>query len=383
MLVATRKGDNVMLRKKIISGLLIGSVLLGVAACSKGKDKDNTNQDTGLIPVSDTNGTGGNSVSGNNGSSDSGASGADPGSDITLDSGSGSSGGGISSADMVQVPASENVLFKYTYHNMAWSWQSSVTFILCNGDVYTFEDNISARMSQNANETELSYIREYAEPTAHLSRIALTELYNACLKVDPNVSTTMESTGNDMGEYKFVYVDQETFEEIPITITGDWTLKTDDPALNYAMELVDKTLASIPLRNVKLQLYLNSTLINVPYDGSALVGTHLVFTDFDELIEFCEDYGVEIGMNEETRTLWKQAKYMLLQVFDTDRRADGVLIRNDSELRILPTLSEYEYDPYLDGKICVAIWRFDEFEEGKYVDENGDPWEVYGETEQV
>ncbi|MBR3340037.1 MAG: hypothetical protein IKG30_00315 [Clostridiales bacterium] len=372
-----------MLRKKIISGLLIGSVLLGVAACSKGKDKDNTNQDTGLIPVSDTNGTGGNSVSGNNGSSDSGASGADPGSDITLDSGSGSSGGGISSADMVQVPASENVLFKYTYHNMAWSWQSSVTFILCNGDVYTFEDNISARMSQNANETELSYIREYAEPTAHLSRIALTELYNACLKVDPNVSTTMESTGNDMGEYKFVYVDQETFEEIPITITGDWTLKTDDPALNYAMELVDKTLASIPLRNVKLQLYLNSTLINVPYDGSALVGTHLVFTDFDELIEFCEDYGVEIGMNEETRTLWKQAKYMLLQVFDTDRRADGVLIRNDSELRILPTLSEYEYDPYLDGKICVAIWRFDEFEEGKYVDENGDPWEVYGETEQV
>ena len=144
-----------------------------------------------------------------------------------------------------------------------------------------------------------------------------------------------------------------------------------------------KTLASIPLRNVKLQLYLNSTLINVPYDGSALVGTHLVFTDFDELIEFCEDYGVEIGMNEETRTLWKQAKYMLLQVFDTDRRADGVLIRNDSELRILPTLSEYEYDPYLDGKICVAIWRFDEFEEGKYVDENGDPWEVYGETEQV
>ena len=151
MLVATRKGDNVMLRKKILSGLLIGSVLLGVAACSKGKDKDNTDQDTGLIPVSDTNGTGGNSGSGNNGSSDSGASGTDPGSDITLDSGSGSSGGGISSADMVQVPASENVLFKYTYHNMAWSWQSSVTFILCNGDVYTFEDNISARMSQNAD----------------------------------------------------------------------------------------------------------------------------------------------------------------------------------------------------------------------------------------
>lgn len=351
-----------MLRNKLIAVLLAASMLIGVASCSKKSGKDN---ETAPDVITETAGSTADKSSVDNASSTT----TDQ---VNSDDPSGTAG------TQVPLPNTENILFKYTYHNTAWGWQSSVTFILCNGDVYTFEDNISARITPNADQIEFSYIKEYASPTAHISKIALTELYNACLKIDPDVSTTMESTGNDMGEYKFVYIDQETFEEIPITITGDWTMKTGDPALSNAMELVDKTLASIPLRNTKYQLCLNSMMINVPYDGSALVGTHLVFTDFDELISFCEDYGVEIGMNQETRTVWKQAKYMLLQVFDTDQRADGVLIKNDEELRILPSLADYEYDPDFDGKICVAIWRFDDFEEGKYVDENGDPWELYG-----
>ena len=51
-------------------------------------------------------------------------------------------------------------------------------------------------------------------------------------------------------------------------------------------------------------------------------------------------------------------------------------IPEDKEIRILPSLAEFEYDPAYDGKVCVSIWRFDDYKEGVYVDENGDPWEL-------
>lgn len=76
-----------------------------------------------------------------------------------------------------------------------------------------------------------------------------------------------------------------------------------------------------------------------------------------------------------TGTLWTEAKYML-QVFETNQRAGGVLITDGKVLQILPSLAEFEYDPAYDGKVCVSIWRFDGFEEGTYVDENGNPWEL-------
>ena len=53
-----------------------------------------------------------------------------------------------------------------------------------------------------------------------------------------------------------------------------------------------------------------------------------------------------------------------------------MLITKDKKLQILPSLAEFEYDPAYDGKVCVSIWRFDNFEDGVYVDENGDPWEL-------
>ena len=103
---------------------------------------------------------------------------------------------------------------------------------------------------------------------------------------------------------------------------------------------------------------------------------NIVFDDYNEMIAFCRENGIEIDLNEDTRTRWEEAKYMLLQIFDTNRQADGVLITKDKEIRILPSLAEFEYDPAYDGKVCVSIWRFDDYKEGVYVDENGDPWEL-------
>ena len=94
------------------------------------------------------------------------------------------------------------------------------------------------------------------------------------------------------------------------------------------------------------------------------------------LQSICEENGIELDADAAREQL-EEASYILLQVFDTDQRLSGALITGDKVLQLLPSLEAFEYDPAYDGKVGVGIWRFEGFEEGRYVDENGDPWLLY------
>ena len=349
-----------MLRNKIISGALIASMLIGTTACS---ESNSTGGDTSTTARTSTTTT-------TNAAAD------------TAPSDPGTTGDSVSTDDsdtpgsLKPIPATDDVLFTYKYHNMAWGYQSRSLLITCSGDVYVFEENIGSRGMNNGDQIKLSYLKEYSKPTAHIDPADMTELYNACLEVNPDVKTDKVSMMEDAGEYIFSYIDRETSLEIPVVIKGDWEMTTDDPALLKAQGLAETLIQRISYSSAAQKLFLNTEIINAPYGGTELIGTHIVFDDYDEIIAFCRDNDIEIDLNEDTRTRWKEAKYILLQVFDTNQQADGVLITKDKKLQILPSLAEFEYDPAYDGKVCVAIWRYDNFENGVYVDENGEPWEL-------
>ena len=369
-----------MLRNRIISGVLAATMLIGAAACDRKTDAAGADTNTKIAePAGDTDsktaGTGDADDTNDAGDANSKADTTDAATDSATD------------ASLTPIPATDDILFKYAYHNMAWVYQSRIVLITCSGDVYVFEDNIGSLGMSNGDQIKFSYLKEYSKPVAHIDPADMTELYNACLAVDPGAKTDRVSEMEDAGEYKFIYVDQETSLEITLVEKGDYKLKTDDPALLKAQGLAETLIQKVNYSKAKYKLFLQTEFINAPCgdddgnggdDATGLVGTHIVFDDYDEMIAFCRDNGIGIDLNEETRTTWKDAKYMLLQVFDTNRSADGVLITDGKVLQLLPSLAEFEYDPAFDGKVCAAIWRFDDFEEGVYVDENGNPWELYG-----
>ena len=350
-----------MLRNKIISGALIAAMLIGTAACDKSSR-------TGSGDTSTTGGTGTTTTT----SATTDTAPSDPG----------TTGDSVSADDsdtpgsLKPIPATDDVLFTYKYHNMAWVFQARSVLVTCRGDVYVFEENIGSLNMSNGDQIKLSYMKEYSKPIAHIEPSEMEALYNACLEIGPDVKTDRKNVMEDAGEYRFSYVDQDTYQEIPVVITGDWEMTTDDQVLLKAQKLAEILIQKIRYSSAAQKLYLNTEFINAPYGGTGLIGTHIVFDDYNEMIAFCRDNGIEIDLNEDTRTRWEEAKYMLLQVFDTNRQVDSVLITKDKEIRILPSLAEFEYDPAYDGKVCVSIWRFDDYKEGVYVDENGDPWEL-------
>lgn len=360
-----------MNRKRFISGLLAAAVLMGAAACDRNAGRDlpaDTSDD--IAGVEDTAATDGtikvtiaetDSAETDNNTTDAATV------DIDID---------VTTAGLPAPTAEyDPIVFMYTYTNMAWGYDSRCMLVTAGGEVYVFSDSPVVSMMHNGRDIELEYLKEYSEPAWLLDREDIEELYDVCCEVAPDVETDKVHVAYDCGEYRFTCIDQETGREITISVDGDYRMETDDPTLKKAQELSEKLLSSIggPRKDIKLNLY--SHCISAPYGGTELIGTHLVFDSFEKLTKYCEENGIELDVDA-AREQFEEASYIMLQVFDTDQRLSGALITDDEVLQLLPSLEAFEYDPAYDGKVGVGMWRFEGFEEGRYVDENGDPWVV-------
>ena len=374
-----------MNRKRFISRLLAAAVLMGAAACDRnaGRNKpaDTSDDIAGVEDTAATDGTIKVTIA-ETGSGDADGD-AYAGTDAITDKGTDTDADSSGKTDVttagLPVPTGEYdpIVFMYTYSNMAWRYETMCTLITASGEVYIFRDNPAVSMMHNGRDIELGYLKEYAEPSWHLDHEDIEELYEVCCAVAPDVETDMVHAAYDRGEYKFTCIDQETGREITVSVDGDYRMETDNPTLKEAQELSEDLLADIrgPITDLKLNLY--SYCISAPYGGTELIGTHLVFDSFEKLTKYCEENGIELDV-EAAREQFEEASYIMLQVFDTDQRLSGVLITDDEVLQLLPSLEAFEYDPAYDGKVGVGMWRFEGFEEGRYVDENGDPWVLYG-----
>ena len=372
-----------MNRKRFISGLLAAAVLMGAAACDRNAGRDlPTDTSDDIAGVEDTAVTDGTikvtiAETGSGDASGDAGAGTDAITDKGTDTDTDSSGKTDVTTAGLPAPTAEYdpIVFMYTYTNMAWGYDSRCMLVTASGEVYVFSDSPVVSMMHNGRDIELGYLKEYAEPSWHLDHEDIEELYDVCCEVAPDVETDKVHVAYDCGEYRFTCIEQETGREITVFIDGDYRMETDDPTLKKAQELSEKLLSSIggPRKDIKLNLYFHC--ISAPYGGTELIGTHLVFDSFEKLVEYCEENGIELDVVA-AREQFEGASYIMLQVFDTDQRLSGALITDDEVLQLLPSLEAFEYDPAYDGKVGVGMWRFEGFEEGRYVDENGDPWVV-------
>lgn len=283
-----------------------------------------------------------------------------------------------SDAGIVPLPDTDDLLFVITRTNMAWGYQSDAVLITCRGDMYSYED-ISGPVASYRE--VFAYLREYAEPEGHLDLNRLTEFYNACIPVPADVKVDSRSTGNDIGQARLIFIDQETGEEITIINRGDWTMTTDDPDLLNAQEVCETLMHTFPNNDEDYRILMpGNEMFNMPYGGTDLIGTHMIFTSYDDFISFCGENGMdpEEFMDDNTLFAMQRSPCIALQIFDTNDMAGAVLERNENTLEFMISLEPQEENPLFEGKVTAAVscHRFPIYEHG-YVDENGNPWTVY------
>lgn len=374
-----------MFKNRIISGLLIAAVAAGITACGTAGSPDGRDRDREIIKdqayskggdetdPADAGGVGNGGVD----ATDSGSN-----EDTTTNTNSNHdtqtkpSLSGVSGGLIIENQAEDYVVFSLEYTNMAWGYQAYKEFVLNDGSVYHFRNAPGTAGDKDGRELAVMYLRKYAEPAYYLKVDDLRELYEICRKIDPNVETDRKNVGNDMGSYSFTYYDPETLNEIKIFYSGDWIMVTDDQNLLDAQQKLAKVYGSFTGNIKDIYLSLSTPILNVPYGGKDLIGKNMSFDSYDKFAEFCKKNGIDAEnyMTDAQKKSYKEAKCIILQVYDTDRRIDGYISYDNNKLRFLPSLADYEKDPAFEGKVTVAIMRFDPLEKSDYVNENGSPW---------
>ncbi|MBR4404292.1 MAG: hypothetical protein IKT10_04180 [Clostridiales bacterium] len=374
-----------MLKNRIVSVLLVAAMAAGITACGTDKAQNATDQETQASEVADADVKPGDATEKiYNGANIGGADTEDEMTDSDSDANSDADTApdtdtntpDTAAQDLVTAGATEDyVLFAYEHGNMAWGYQSAKMLILNNGDVYVFENAAGMANDQNGRDLAVTYLKKYSEPSYHISTEKLKELYDICRQIDPDVKTTDKSTGKDMGSYTFKFFDPETKREVTIIKTGDWTMTTDDKTLKKAQSKAESILGRLGAANKDIYLSLYPP-VNVPYGGKDLIGKNMSFDSYDKLLEFCKKNGIDVEkyLTDNLKKSYQQAKYIVLQVYDTNRPAGGYMITDNKEFRFLPSLADYEKDPAFEGKVTVAITRCDMLEKLDLVNENGSPW---------
>ena len=136
-----------MLKNRLISALLIASLIAGVTACSTdsanengGGTSENTVTEQNEPSGEETEGTSDEDTTGNT-------------TETTTESTDTTSTKTTKAKKLAVPEAGEDyILFSYEYGNMAWGYQSVKMLFLNNGDVYTFENDPGTAVDKNGRD---------------------------------------------------------------------------------------------------------------------------------------------------------------------------------------------------------------------------------------
>ncbi len=196
-----------------------------------------------------------------------------------------------------ELPENE-LLFISGYDNAAWGHQSSRTFVLSDGRVYSSEEsfesygtNWSDRLSDN---DRLKILMDYTEPVLTLEMDDIRQIYKYMVKIDPDA--------------KFVYDDEYACDAgtsyIQVLVDGEWIEISESGDRNG--ELND--------RNAKrVKKYIRDAFSNAEWgatphvysNSESFIGTfkcpkttvkpcRQIITNIDELKKFEKDTGLDI-----------------------------------------------------------------------------------------
>lgn len=280
----------------------------------------------------------------------------------------------------IPLPEGNQVIFHSRYTNMAWGTQKSETFILSNGDIYSYSaHSIVPSEIQSDEDSEpvpiVDYLIAYSEPVLAVDTEDLTEIYNEAIRLGDGLSDyTEECQAYDAGNETSYFVDPATGEDIPYNVGAEDRAVTDNEDLQAFWDHwaeMDHTgrLAETP------EIHFGG-VINLQKDYIMGMETenYFIFDDPDTLISYAaSEWNIDLS-DDLSELYFTETEYMdvfvRIQILDNDIEPScpvGLIIQGN-EYRFMDPLdegtpdvnvTEDEINPYevtySNISICSAI----------------------------
>ncbi|MBR3142004.1 MAG: hypothetical protein IKF09_02520 [Clostridiales bacterium] len=198
----------------------------------------------------------------------------------------------------------DEILIICDYGNGAWGYQSSITYVLSDGSIYSsregFEGFPDSAGHSLSSDDRLTLLKKYTLPVATLPQDDLLKIYNNIINIDSDA--------------RFVYSDEYACDAgtsttkvnvegkwVEIEESGDRNGELNDRYARKANKLIDDAFASVrETRKDPAHVYSATETFIGTFECTKTTSkdTRRIITNMEELKAFEKDTGIDLSSNE-------------------------------------------------------------------------------------
>lgn len=197
----------------------------------------------------------------------------------------------------------DEVLIRSSHKNGAWGYDSSVTYVFSDGNVYSSSESFEGYYAYGQNnlteEDRIALLKKYTKPRAYIDENQLLKIYQQAMQIDPDAEFVYEDlyacdAGTSVIE---VNVDGEW---ITLSESGDQNGALDDRHAKKANALIEGVFNTTDW-NTGASVYSGNETFLETFEcpNASLDNARRLITSEKELRQFEKDTGIKLSEMEE------------------------------------------------------------------------------------
>lgn len=255
----------------------------------------------------------------------------------------------------------DEVVFITRGGNYAWCFSDSATFIMGNGDMYSYYNDLTLLPGTVDCDEKLAYLLEYTEPIGKIDTDYLEDLYKAAIKIDPNAEQISENIACDMGQ-RSVYLPTDD-GNILLYSYGDNIVTLDDKNYDDFEDLWEEYTEHINTSPEYVYSIFKSELPIISFHCGYVdtEDSRIICRNYEEFMEAVEYWGLDANAFEEYNEPYLEDVPFLVQFNIVGSSGymilhDAMLIKDYNQITFIP--SEGNYSPSEDDTVCEVMDGF-------------------------
>ena len=197
----------------------------------------------------------------------------------------------------------DEVLIRSSHKNGAWGYDSSVTYVFSDGNVYSsseyFEGYYAYGQKNLTEEDRIALLKKYTKPRAYIDENQLLKIYQQAMQIDPDAEFV----------YEDLYVCDAGTSVIEVNVDGEWITLSESGDQNGALDDRHAKKANALIEgvfnttdwNTGASVYSGNETFLETFEcpNASLDNARRLITSEKELRQFEKDTGIKLSEMEE------------------------------------------------------------------------------------
>lgn len=197
----------------------------------------------------------------------------------------------------------DEVLIRSSHKNGAWGYESSVTYVFSDGNVYSsseyFEGYYTYGQKNLTEEDRIALLKKYTKPRAYIDENQLLKIYQQAMQIDPDAEFV----------YEDLYVCDAGTSVIEVNVDGEWITLSESGDQNGALDDRHAKKANALIEgvfnttdwNTGASVYSGNETFLETFEcpNASLDNARRLITSEKELRQFEKDTGIKLSEMEE------------------------------------------------------------------------------------